>query len=258
MCCFRGPGGSDGKTNRNLIARHHASRQGSFMELDDQILAEIFSGRSPYLEQHVDNSRWLMLGSFRHISDDMLERLIGGIQNLEGIELGIKQLSTRMAKALLEMKIDFLCLSGLCRLDEQAAFVLGACPFDTRPIRNLRIDEPISERAATWLIGEPPPENCCDKPLSVSLPYITMPIAQALSRHTHELYLEVRDEILSPDVAEALSGHVGYSMALDCNCGFSDQTLLALFGNPEKLNRKVSQRNRVYLVDDDMWSSHYE
>lgn len=228
------------------------------MELDDQTLDEILSGRSPYLEQHGDNARWLMLGSFRHAADDMLEHLAGGMQNLEGIELGINQLSPRAAKALLGMNVDFLVLTALCGLDEQAAFVLGACPFDVRPIRHLRLEEPISERAAAWLVGEPPPENRCDRPLTVSVPSITLPVAQALSRHTHELYLEVRDEMLSPDIAEVLSGHAGYSLTLDSDCGFSDETLQALFGNPGKRTRKVSQRNRAYVVDHDMWSSGYE
>lgn len=228
------------------------------MELDDQTLDEILSGRSPYLEQHGDNARWLMLGTFRHAADDMLEHLAGGMQNLEGIELGINQLSPRAAKALLGMNIGFLFLTGLRGLDEQAAFVLGACPFDARPIRHLWLGEPISERAAAWLVGVPPPEDDCDSPLTVSVPSITLPVAQALSRHTHELYLEVRNEMLSPDVAVALSGHAGYSLTLDCNCGFSDETLHGLSGNPGKRIRKVSQRNRAYVVDHDMWSSGYE
>lgn len=228
------------------------------MELDDQTLDEILSGRSHYLERHSDDAAWLMLGNLSHAADEMLERLAAEMQNLEGIELGINQLSPRAAKALLGMNVEFLCLTGLRSLEEQAAFVLGACPFDARPIRHLRLEEPISERAAAWLVGEPPPENRCDRPLTVSVPSITLPVAQALSRHTHELYLEVRDEMLSPDIAEVLSGHAGYSLTLDCDCGFSDETLQALFGNPGKRTRKVSQRNRAYVVDQDMWSSGYE
>lgn len=228
------------------------------MELDVQTLDEILSGRSTYLEQHSDNARWLMLGTFRHAADDLLERLAAGMQNLEGIELGISQLSPRAAKALLGMNIDFLFLTALCGLDEQASFVLGACPFDARPIRHLRLEEPISEQAAAWLVGEPPPENACDRPLTVSVPSISLPVAQALSRHTHELYLEVRDEMLSPDIAQVLSDHTGYSLTLDCDCGFSDETLHALSGNPGKRIRKIGQQNRVYVVDHDMWSSGYE
>ena len=228
------------------------------MEFDDQTLDDILSGRSPYLEQHCDDALWLMLGTFRHVADDLLERLATRMQNLEGIELGINQLSPRAAKALLEMNIDFLFLTGLRGLNEQAAFVLGACPFDARPIRHLRLDEPISEHAAAWLVGEPPPEDCCDSPLTVSVPSITLPAALALSRHTHELYLEVRDEMLSPEVAAVLSGHAGYSLTLDCECGFSDETLQALAGNQGKRTRKMGQRNRVYVVDHDMWSNFYE
>lgn len=228
------------------------------MKFDDQTIDDILSGRSPYLEQHSDDALWLMLGTFRHVADDLLERLATGMQNLEGIELGINQLSPRAAKALLEMNIDFLFLTGLRGLNEQAAFVLGACPFDARPIRHLRLDEPISEHAAAWLVGAPPPEDSCDRPLTVSVPSITLPVAQALSRHTHELYLEVRDEMLSPDIAEALSGHAGYSLTLDCDCGFSDETLQALSVNLGKRTRKLGERNRVYVVDHDMWSNYYE
>lgn len=228
------------------------------MELDDQTLDEILSGRSPYLEQHCDDAAWLMLGNFSHVADDALERLAAGMRNLEGIELGINQLSPRAAKALLGMNADFLFLIDLRGLDEQAAFVLGACPFDTRPIRQLRLEEPISERAAAWLVGESPPEDGCDRPLSVSVPSITLPVALALSSHTHELYLQVRDEILTPDIAEVLSGHAGYSLTLDCDWGFSDETLLALSGNPGKRTRKTGERNRVYVVDHDMWSNYYE
>lgn len=228
------------------------------MELDDQTLDEILSGRSHYLERHSDDAAWLMLGNLRLAADEMLERLAAEMQNLEGIELGINQLSPRAAKALQGMSVEFLCLTGLSGLEEQAAFVLGACPFDTRPIRYLRLAKPISERAAAWLVGEPPPENGCDRPLTVSVPSITLPVAQALSRHTHELYLEVRDEMLSPEIAEVLSRHAGYSLTLDCDCGFSDETLQALFGNPGKRTRKVSQQNRAYVVDHDMWSSGYD
>lgn len=228
------------------------------MELDDQTLDEILSGRSPYLEQHCDDAVWLMLGNFSHVADDALDRLAAGMRNLEGIELGINQLSPRAAKVLLGMNVDFLCLTGLQCLDEQAAFVLGACTFDVRPIRHLRLGEPISERAAAWLVGESPPEDSCDSPLTVSVPSITLPAALALSRHTHELYLEVRDEMLSPEVAAVLSGHAGYSLTLDCDCGFSDETLQALAGNQGKRTRKMGQRNRVYVVDHDMWSNFYE
>lgn len=228
------------------------------MELDNQTLTAILSGSSAYLEQHSDDTRWLMLGSFTYASDDVLERLAAGMQNLEGIEIGLNQLSPRAAKALLGMNVDFLFLTGLHCLDEQAAFVLGACPFDARPIRHLRLGEPISERAAAWLVGESPPEDSCDSPLTVSVPFITLPAALALSRHTHELYLEVRDQMLSQDVAAILSGHAGYSLTLDCDCGFSDETLQALAGNSGKRTRKMGQRNRVYVVDHDMWSSFYE
>lgn len=228
------------------------------MELDNRTLDEILSGHSPYLEQHSVNARWLIISKFSHVSDDVLERLAACIQNLEGIEIGLNRLSPRAAKALLRMNVEFLFLSGLHGLDEQAAFVLGASPFDTRPIRHLRLGDTLSEREATWLVGQPPPEGGCDRPLTVSVPTITLPVALALSRHTHELYLEVRDQVLSPDVAVALSGHAGYSLTLDCDCGFSDETLHALSGNPGKRIRKMGQQNRVYVVDHDMWSSGYE
>ncbi len=228
------------------------------MELDNQTLDAILSGSSPYLEQHCDGARWLMLVNFTFSSDDVLERLVTGTQNLEGIEIGLNQLSPRAAKALLGMNVDFLFLTGLHDLDEQAAFVLGACPFEARPIRHLRLEEPISERAASWLVGASPPDDHCDSPLTVSIPSITLPVAQALSRHTHELCLEVRDGSLSPEVAAILSGHAGYSLTLDCDCGFSDETLQALAGNSGKRTRKMGQQNRVYVVDHDMWSSHYE
>ena len=64
--------------------------------------------------------------------------------------------------------------------------------------------------------------------------------------------------MLSPEVAAVLSGHAGYSLTLDCDCGFSDETLQALAGNQGKRTRKMGQRNRVYVVDHDMWSNFYE
>ena len=75
------------------------------MELDDQTLDEILSGRSHYLERHSDDAAWLMLGNLRLAADEMLERLAAEMQNLEGIELGINQLSPRAAKALLGMNV---------------------------------------------------------------------------------------------------------------------------------------------------------
>lgn len=228
------------------------------MELDNQTLAAILSGFSPYLEQHCDEARWLMLGSFHHAADDVLEQLAAGVRDLEGIELGVNRLSPRAAKLLLGMNVRFLFLTGLHELDEQAAFVLGACPFENRPIRSLRLEESLSLRAATWLVGQSPPKDSCDSPLSVSVPSINLPVAMALSRHTHELYLELRDQVLCPDVAAAFSAHAGYSLALTCDGDFSDETLQALSGNPGKRSRKMGERNRVYVVDHDMWSKYYE
>lgn len=228
------------------------------MELDNQTLDEILSGRSPYLEQHCDGALWLMLGSFSHAADEVLERLAAGTQKLEGIELGIIQLSPRAAKILLGMNVDFLFLSGLRGLDEQAAFVLGAYPFDARPIRQLRLEEPISERAAAWLVGEPPPENGCDRPLTVSVPSITLPVAQALSRHTHELYLEVRGEMLSPDVAAALAEHKGYYLELWLSDKISDEARRQFSITRGKRVGIKNEGATVYLVNHDMWCSGYE
>lgn len=226
------------------------------MEINRKALDEILSGRSPYLEKNSDEDVWLLLGNFNQAADEVLERLVAGMQNLTGFELGIHQLSPRAAKVLLGMSVDYLFLTGLRNLDEQAAFLLGAWPFDARPIRDLWLEEPISERAAAWLVGEPPPENDCDTFLSVSVPSITLSVAQALSRHTDELFLTVREEMLSPDIAEVLSGHVGYRLTLDCDCGFSDETLRALSGNPDKRTRKEGKR--VYVVDHDFWTTTYE
>lgn len=212
------------------------------MELDSQALGRILSGESVYLEH-----RWLMLGDFRHASDDVLERLASGVQDFEGIELGLNRLSPRGAKALLGMNAGFLILTALHALDEETACVLGACPFDTRPIRHLRLGMPLSEQAAASLVGTTPPEDCCDRPLAVSVPSITLPVAQALARHTHELYLQVRGQ-LSPDVATALSGHAGYSLTLDCDGGFTHETLQALSGNPTK-GVLAERRNRICVVD---------
>lgn len=228
------------------------------MKLDSEAVFAIWFGESPYLELPGEDIRWLMLGGFTRAKDNVLEMLAAGTMQVEGIELGLKRLSPRAARALLIMKVEFLFLTGLDELNEQAAFLLGAYPFEFRPIRNLRLRKPISAQAAALLVGEPPPEGSCDRPLTVSVPSITLSVAQALARHTHELYLEVRDQPLSPEVAAVLANHAGYSLTLDCDCGFSDETLQALSGNPDKRIRKMGQRNRVYVVDHDMWSSGYE
>lgn len=221
---------------------------GGLKELGSQALNGILSGGNTYLEHHSGNPRWLMLGNFSHASDDVLERLAAGMHDLEGIELGLNRLSPRGAQALLGMNAGFLILTALHALDEETAFVLGACSFDTRPIRHLRLGMPLSEQAATGLVGMTPLEGCCDRPLAVSVPSITLPVTQALARHAHELYLEVWDQALSLEVATALSCHAGCSLTLDCDCGFSHETLQALSGNEKKRVRKAEQRNRVYVV----------
>ncbi|MDP1525684.1 MAG: hypothetical protein Q8M20_07730 [Rhodocyclaceae bacterium] len=218
------------------------------MELDSQALDRMLSGGSGYLEHSGDNTRWLMLGDFTHASVDVLERLAAGMPNIEGIELGLNRLSPHGAKVLLGMTTGFLMLTDLHALDEQTAIVLGACPFDNRPIRHLRLGMPISAQTAAGLVGAPPPEGYCDRPLAVSVPSINLPVAQALAHHTHELYLEVRDQPLSPDVATALSGHAGYNLTLDCDGGFTHETLRALSGNLAKRVRKAERQNRVYVV----------
>jgi hypothetical protein len=222
------------------------------MELDNETANEILSGRSRYLERHIDGAQWLTLDGFSHASDDVLERFSAQMHHLEGIEIGLNRITPRAAKALVEMNVYILIFTDLHDLDEQAASALGACPFDNRPLRELNLRSSISEKAAASLVGEPPNDDEYDSPLSLSVPSINFRVAQALSRHTHELHVTVRDEMLSADVAEVLSSHAGYFLTVTCGRGFSAEALVALGSNSQKrAPKRWGPKNTYCVVDQD-------
>ena len=138
------------------------------MELNFQVVDSILAGVGPYNSYHCDGARWLMLDSFTSCSDEALDNLISNIGPIDGIDLGFKELSSGMAFQLRRLETNFLYLSGLNSLDQEAAHIIGAWSFDKRPIRTLTTRDPISVKAALGLVGKRPAIDQCDTPLGLS------------------------------------------------------------------------------------------
>lgn len=221
------------------------------MEFDDRTMADILTGCSCYLEMHPDGARWLSLGDFTSITDELLMRLVAEVPDLQGVELGVRELSPRAARSLLGLGGIYLSLPGLQTLDEETACALRACCPDFQPILDLRLEEPLSEEVAYRLVGTEPLDG---EPLSVSLPSISLPVARAFAQHGHELYLEMRENTLTQEVARVFADHAGHHLSLTCKAGIPEEAGLALSSNPRKKARITEQRNRAYIDDIEMLS----
>lgn len=229
------------------------------MELDLQTVDAILSGESTYLTLHQhSNLPWLDLSDFRSCADTALDRLVSDIGPLEYFWLGIEDLPLGHALKLRRLKTGLLALPHLIGLDDDAAYALGAWEFGGRPIRTLDIGSPLSVKAARGIVGKAPPKDMCDSPLHLSLPSLSPMVADCLRQHTHELSVGIRDDELTPEVAEILAKHDGYELQIWLPRRISEAAQLALSGNPSKRVSIQKDGTLIYVVDCSWWSSSYE
>jgi len=232
------------------------------MQLDDFVVDSILGGDSAFLRKSWDEQRlWLDLSAVTTCSVANLSRIVFGVGDILGIEIGLTELTPEMAWQLVSLQTDFLIMPNLHRLDCDTAAILGGWPEGTRPIRNFTIREPISAETAKCLIGEMPSRDHCDRPLSLTLPLIGLDAAGALMSHTHELYLDLGNQILTPDLARVFSQHRGYRLMAAIGLEALGETFRwaaihkALCSNPVKRVGIQRGNSRLVICDFDMWSS---
>jgi hypothetical protein len=230
----------------------------NFMKLDFQAVHAILSGAEPYNYYGCDGARWLALDGFSSCDIGALDHLVANVGPVEGVEFGLEYLDLTIALKLRRFDTQFLFLENLHSLDEDAARILGKWSFGDRPIRSMTLLKPISAIAARGLVGSAPAIDQCDRPLSLTLPSITVDVANALMSHTHELSLYVRDEMLSPEVAALLAWHSGYHLYLTLPCSISVEARVQLSSNPAKRISIQRGGTIIYVVDHDSWASGYE
>ncbi|MCX7184196.1 MAG: hypothetical protein NTW90_02965 [Nitrosospira sp.] len=230
-------------------------------KLDMAAAQSILSEDIPLL-RHKGRDVWLYLSEYSDYSQDALAYLVGNIGEIEGIEAGFRCLSKDGAHTITQLRTQFCFLTGLGRLDEEAAVILGDWDREFRPIQDIVIQEPLSVEAASALVAASLQikGDCCDGPLALSMPSINSDIAGALCHHNHELYLRIRDEQLLPGAAWELARHTGYSLTLDLDKAIPEESIRALVSNPEKRMKHITDRefNRVYLANPVMWNTFYD
>lgn len=231
---------------------------------DMEAAKRILSEQSPLMSHHVDAGTYLDLTGFPAYAQYALNHLVDNIGEIEGISVGFRHLYPEGALALTRLRTGFCNLSGLVRLDSDVAEKFWWRNEMHRSIRDIVIQEQISEATAVALIEGPKgyakESEYSDGVLSLSVPSISSAAARALRQHNHELYLHIRDGHLSPDAAEELAQHVGYSLTLNIDGALGADALVALSGNPAKRIKQslALGSTRVYLVNLDMWDGFYE
>jgi hypothetical protein len=201
---------------------------------------------------------WLTL-RFSDFDIDALRHLVTHVGKLYGLSAHFRVVSPEAAELLVTVATEFLNLPSLTTLDEQTAHVLRRQDNVERPILSLGVQQPLSAQAAEALTAD---SESDDGPLDLSLPLLLPRVAQGLARHRHELYLNLRDQMLSPDAARELAQHSGYALTCRFYRPLLEDSLTALASNPNKRMRikefPSAGFTRVHLVNHDMWCSGYE
>ncbi len=232
------------------------------MELDDFVVDAILAGDGAYLRQSWDEQRfWLDLSAVTSCSITNLSRVVAGVGDILGIELGLTELQPDLAMQLVRLPTDFVIMPNLHRLDCETAVILGRWRVDIRPIMDFTISEPISAETAKFLVGEIPSSDYCDCPLSLTLPSIGLDAAGALMSHTHELYLHLDSQALTADLARIFAQHRGYRLMVNVGLEALGETFRgeairkALHSNPCKKVGIQKDNGRLVICDIDMWTS---
>lgn len=230
--------------------------------LDMTTAEQIVSGRSALLSGRTVGDFWLDLTGYSSYEQRALDHLVEGVCKLEGIDLGFTALTGDGARALTRLRADYLSLQELDQLDESVAAILCNWESETRPIKFIGVQQPLSRDAALTLVcgrSALPTDNYYT-PLDLTLPSVSAAVAGAIRLQPHELYLRVRDSALSPEAALELSNHVGYSLWLFLDRDLPMESRLALESNPMKRVRHhmVAGSAVMIAVDahDFLYDSH--
>lgn len=118
--------------------------------LDIAAFEAILKRAAPGLQDFPDGGLWLDLKPYPEVDDAVFEYLAERMFALESIELGLRRLRKRAARALCRLDLGVLELLALETLDADAAHLLGTWPFETRPIRHLCLQRQLMP-ADGWL-----------------------------------------------------------------------------------------------------------
>lgn len=169
---------------------------------------------------------WLDLSTYSEYTQDALSYLAGHIGAVEGVSLGFRYLLPEGAATLSLLRTPFFLLTDLDQLDAEAASNLKWAP-GAQPICQVIVKEALNEGVANILA-----HLQHSSILDISVPSISLPVAESLSRHNHRLYLSIRDRQLDQGTATALAYHAGHMLTIiDDN---SDEFMSELSSNPLK------------------------
>lgn len=209
----------------------------------------ILSGPSPYLSPCGDEY-WLDLSRFKACEEGAFEYLMANIGALAGIDLECADLLPSAAKAIRRQRCAVFNLRSHS-LNPVAANILGSWDYKWLPIRHLTLQTPLSVKAAAELVGGVTGKRDCDGPLHISVPSITPEVAEMLRQHKHELFIEIREQMVGADLVSALAGHAGYELTLTSQAGFSDEGLDRLESIPRK-QVETKDRTKSFRIYEDI------
>ena len=196
---------------------------------DIEAARSIRSGESRLLREVRPKEPWLDLGSFDTYDQDALDFVLADLDDIAGIEIGFRSLSTGAAHALAKLSVEFCYLSNLERLDESVASILANWKQGSLSVLDVVVQEPISVTTARTLVGA-----LGKVTIALSLPSMDAVLAKALSAHQGALKVRLRGEQLSTGAATHLSRHRGWGLTIDLDMGVTEESRLALASNPMK------------------------
>ena len=233
------------------------------LHLDLPTAKSIVTLQSGLIRRHTDGKTWLNLGRYSDYKQNALDYLVGNIDQIEGIEIGFHELTPDGAIALSRLRnLSFIYLNGLTRLEADTASKLWWSDINHRPLRDIVVQEPISEETALALADGPKGyvKECdySDGSLSLSVPSISPAVAEALRHHNQELFLRIREKPLEPEAASSLAYHSGYMLALNLNRAPSSTVMAGLSCNSVKKVNYSSNRQAISLIDTSFGSTGIE
>jgi len=191
---------------RVAACRAHLDERGGFLDL--AAARSIVYGNSPFVDRIDVDEIWLDLSTFSDYAQSAIDFLAAHIGPLDGVIVGFHRLTCEGAIALSQLRTEFIHLISLHQLEADVASNLRWKP-EEHPITTITLKEPLSSAAADVL--------ACDLQgcqLHISVPSVGPSVARALSRHDHELFLDIREDQPCTAAAEALTMHAGYLLWL--------------------------------------------
>lgn len=209
---------------------------------DLQSAQSVTQGHSPYVERYPDGEiSALNLGGFTHYTHEALDFLATHLTagRIPVIDIGFRALSVNAARALSTLDADLFLLPALIQLDATAAAALWF-NMNEPPIVDIQLQLPLDIDAAEELLLTQQ-----EMGLNLSLPSLSVDVANVVSRHTGSSYLNIRDEQLPVEAANILAHHAGYSSWIDLDIEPTPEVLAALSSNPVMPMQRIGRPERT-------------